>query len=437
MTLRIKLLLLMCSLFVAAISNAVFTLQLESYSQEKLDWVNHTNSILDESNLLLSNLKDAETGQRGFLLTKVAAYLQPYYTGLENVEIHFNQLKRLTTDNLEQQKRLDSIKEQMDLKFAELDETINLTQTNDNNIAALKLVTSNKGKQYMDSIRRQLSDFNNAETLLLEQRKGDFKASKSIITTLMSVELVLFVFLGIITFTFLQRNLFQPMDLLLSSTKKAGKGQKITISDIVQKDEMGYLLSSFYKMSQKIQKRTGELDYKAHHDELTGLKNRVLLFSDIEDAINKASTLHSKTAIFFIDLNDFKILNDTLGHDAGDVMLKETATLLKNSIRSDDSVYRVGGDEFVVLLNNINSKKEAEQVITKMLGATQLPLIIQGKETKISLSIGAAIAPDNSNDATEIVSFADIAMYIAKRNKDPKYKFYDDSLNKRASDAAR
>lgn len=434
MSIRLKLLLLICSLFIAAIGNAIFTFQLETYGEEKLTWVSHTHKVLHHSELFLSSLKDTETGQRGFLLTKNPPYLQPYHTGLINAENHFQKLKYLTHDNSKQQERLITIHNLMDLKFAELAETIRLTQESSDHDEALEIVLNGKGKQYMDEIRLVLNDFRNEETILFEQRKGDFKASRSMISTLIMGELVFFILLAVMTYSFLQKSFFQPLDLLLSSTKKTEDGKPLEIFDIVQKDEMGYLLSRFFDMSTKILQRTSDLDYKAHHDKLTGLKNRVTMFDEIEQAIEYSKEYSSKCVVFFIDLNDFKILNDTLGHDAGDTILKETAKRINGIVRSNDKVFRVGGDEFIVLVKDINTVSEVQYIAGKLLKATELPVMIQGKETKISLSLGAAIAPDDTENTQELVKFADIAMYAAKRNKDTHYKFFDRKMLKRFSD---
>jgi diguanylate cyclase (GGDEF)-like protein len=435
MSIRLKLGLLICSLFIAAIGNIGFTIILEGNEAEKLEWVNHTNEVVKESQFLLSSLKDAETGQRGFLLTRTSAYLQPYHSGLSLAQQSFDNLGALTLDNPEQQMRLRVVKEKMSLKLAELAETIELTQKDGNTKAALELVASNQGKSNMDDIRRVLSSFERAEVILLTQRMGDYKASRSMIATLVSVELVLFTFLAVFTFFFLQKSLFQPLDLLLSSTKKAAEGRQLEVVDIVQQDELGYLLSRFYLMNEKILERTQVLDYKAHHDELTGLRNRARMLEEIENAIVTSKTSKLKLCLFFIDLNDFKMLNDTLGHEAGDAMLKETATRLKQSLRSDDSVFRVGGDEFVVLISNIITTDEVQRIVENILEATETPVTIQGQLTKIKFSIGIAISPDDSINGDHLLKFADVAMYAAKRDKDTQYKFFDQGMLKRASDA--
>jgi len=434
MSIRFKLIFLLGILFVAAIGNSVFTFQLEAHEEEKLAWVNHTHQVLQHSQLFLSSLKDAETGQRGYLLTGIPLYLQPYYTGRANAKVHFLKLKSLTQDNTKQQQRLTTINDQMRFKFEELAESIELTQLDGNAQRAIELVKNNEGKEYMDELRRILSEFNNTESILLEQRKGDFKASKARIATLIVVELVFFVSLAFFTVLFLQKNLFQPLNLLLASTRKSQDGKEIEIGDILQKDEMGYLLSSFFDMNKRILENTQELHHKAHHDKLTGLKNRAELLDDIQKAVEHSINFKTKSAVFFIDLNGFKLLNDTLGHDAGDMLLIEVAARLLKIVRSEDCVYRVGGDEFIVLINDLKSLSQIQKVVEKVLSITETPVVIEGQEVRIQLSLGVSVTPDHTNDPEELVKFADIAMYAAKRDETANLKFFDRKLLKRGSD---
>lgn len=434
MSLRLKLILFISFLFITAIGNAIFTFKLEDYGEEKSQWVHHTHEVIILTEELLSSIKDTESGQRGFLLTSDPSYLLPYHNGLIDSQNYFTTLKELTSDNQKQQKRLDLIEENMNLKFDELSKTITLTKNNNNNIDALKIVKQNKGKQYMDDIRSHIKDFINEEMILLEQRKGDFKAHKARITTLIIIEIMFFLFLALMTISFLNTNLFRPLTMLLSSTHRMEEGRKLEISDITSKDEMGYLLSSFFKMNEKVQNRTNELDYKAHHDELTGLKNRTSMHLEIENEIKLLKDFKTKFAVLFLDLNKFKELNDTLGHDAGDAMLIEVATRLKGSVRNNDIVFRLGGDEFLVLLKNIKNSSEVEKITSNILKATKTPVMIQGKPIEISISIGVTISEDDTNSSDEILKYSDIAMYAAKADKSVPYKFFDKSMLKRSDD---
>jgi len=433
MSIRFKLMLLLIGLFFAAIGNAVFTFELESHGEEKLKWVNKTHEILNVTAKLFSALQDAETGQRGYLLATNTFYLEPYYSGVTNAKLNLVRLKELILDDPAQQKTIYSIEKEMKLKFEELKTTIELQQGG-NRAEALKLVEENKGKQYMDNIRDYLNSFTNAELVLLEQRRGDFRENRAQITTLITVEIVFFIGLAIITFIFLQKNFFFPLTLLLASAKKVENGEELDIIDVVEKNEMGHLISTFFVMSKKVHKREQILEYTSNHDELTGLKNRITMFDEINDAINGLQASDDKLAVLFMDLDSFKQVNDTLGHDVGDLVLKETATRLNFSVRSNDTVFRVGGDEFLVIARNIKNVSDIHGVVANILKAFETQAMIQGKPIEISLSIGIAVSPDTTSNSNDIVKFSDIAMYAAKNDKDTSYKIFDKSMLRRASD---
>jgi diguanylate cyclase (GGDEF)-like protein len=433
LTIRFKLTLLITLLFLAAIVNTLFVFQLEADGEGKIQWVNHTNEVLIESKHLLAYLTDAETGQRGFLLTDDATYLEPYHNGVLEAKDSLSSLKFLTSDNPSQVDLLKAISENIQLKTDELEQTIELRRQ-DNLDAALEIVSDGKGKYYMDEIREDLTAFINVEHILLEKRKVSYIEYTAQIKTLIAVELVFFIGLAFFTYFFLQKNLFIPLNLLLASARKVESGEPITAKDILARDEMSHLLSTFFSMSEKVFSREKKLDYQANHDELTGLKNRTSLYEDIEESIGKADVSNNKVGILYIDLDQFKEINDTLGHDAGDAILKETAGRLNASVRSSDSVYRIGGDEFLVLLREVGTIENVKRVIDKIVDAMKSPISFSGTELNTSLSIGAAIAPDDACSSSNIVKYADVAMYFSKKNAEEAHAMFDKSMLKRESD---
>ena len=422
MTLRLKIRLFISLLFAAAIVNSAFIFMLERFSEEKLHWVTHTHEVILTTEKLLGSITDMETGQRGYLLIQDTNYLEPYHAGLFNAERNFNELRALTQDNDKQQANLVRIEKDMKLKSEELAETIALV--NGDNKLALDVVKKDSGKYYMERIRRGLTNFVHHEKILLEQRKAEFSEHKVMITTLIIVEVVAFVILAILSLLFMNKNLFDPLNLLLTSTKKMQDGKRVLVSDITSKDEMGYLLSSFFKMNEIVHTRAENLDYLANHDELTGLQNRKPLNGLIKNAIAYAKESGTKVAILFIDLNKFKSLNDTQGHDAGDAMLIEVAARLKTHVRSNDLVFRLGGDEFVILLAEFNDTSEVKKIVDNILHACKKPVLIQNKEIEMSLSIGVAISPDDAQGYSELLKLSDIAMYEAKQDIKTHYKFF-------------
>ncbi|MDD1794536.1 diguanylate cyclase [Enterovibrio sp. ZSDZ42] len=376
-------------------------------------------------------MKDVETGQRGYLLTSNLSYLEPYHNGISQVKENLESLKSLTTSNPEQQKILDLVSKDISSKFKEMEQTIKLAQSNEKD-KAIALVNQDIGKQYMDNIRRNLHEFTKTEQIFLEQRKGDFRENRAQITTLVTVEISFFVGLAIFTLLFLQRNFFVPLQLLVASTQLVERGKRLEVKNIVENNEMGHLLTTFFSMSEKVHHREKTLEYKAHHDELTGLKNRLSIYDELDSSIGDAKRYGDKLAVLFLDLNLFKHINDTLGHDVGDEVLKITADRLNDSVRSSDSVFRLGGDEFVVIVRNIKSAKDAEGVIQNILSAFEPPAMINGNAIDISTSIGVAVSPDNTTDSDELVKYADVAMYAAKQDKSTHFKsFREDMLNKK------
>ncbi|MFN7088010.1 MAG: diguanylate cyclase domain-containing protein [Burkholderiales bacterium] len=155
----------------------------------------------------------------------------------------------------------------------------------------------------------------------------------------------------------------------------------------------------------------------AHYDNLTGLPNRALFYDRLKQAISLARRDHHQMALLYVDLDDFKTVNDRLGHDAGDELLKKVAERLQQLVRESDTVARIGGDEFTVTLPEVRGRNDAEIVAQKIIEALRpnFHLGEQQHEARIGASIGIAIYPDDAQDMEALVKAADIAMYIAKQ----------------------
>jgi diguanylate cyclase (GGDEF)-like protein len=163
-------------------------------------------------------------------------------------------------------------------------------------------------------------------------------------------------------------------------------------------------------------KRTEEeLAYRATHDLLTGLPNRMLLKDRFSVAMAQAQRFHKKLGVIFLDLDRFKEVNDTLGHDAGDRVLYAVGNRLMELLRKTDTVARIGGDEFLLLLPNIEQVEDAISISQTVLDGLREPFIVDGYEVSISASIGIAIYPDDGTEIDTLVSRADKAMYEIKQ----------------------
>ena len=180
-----------------------------------------------------------------------------------------------------------------------------------------------------------------------------------------------------------------------------------------------------------------KLKHLAYHDKLTGLGNRDLFNNDVKNILTSLKVdFGMKAALMFLDLDGFKQVNDTLGHEAGDNLLIDTARRLRGSLRETDSVYRFGGDEFVVLLNRIHKRENAAGVAAKLLHAVREPYHLEGNESSsnvtVGVSIGIAIIPDDGEKTDIITKNADLAMYSAKEGGKNRFVFYTREMDQRA-----
>lgn len=204
---------------------------------------------------------------------------------------------------------------------------------------------------------------------------------------------------------------------------KNGHYLNLEVSISVQNDS--FFLNAIDVTRREVEKNN--LQTLAYHDRLTGLPNRILFFEKLEQAIETASRRQQKIALLFIDLDGFKDINDSYGHDIGDLVLESFAKRLTNQTRESDTVARLGGDEFVIILREINSEKAASTVANKIVKATyeEIPLET-GENVFIGASIGISIWPDDGLNKEELLKAADEAMYESKSHGKNKFTFASD-----------
>jgi diguanylate cyclase (GGDEF)-like protein len=168
------------------------------------------------------------------------------------------------------------------------------------------------------------------------------------------------------------------------------------------------------------------ITHLANHDSLTGLPSRKLFSEHLQSAIEGIETPHGSFAVMFIDLDRFKVINDTLGHAAGDQLLQTIASRFKAAVRRDDMVARLGGDEFVVLASDVQSPRQAELIARKLLDAAREPIVLAGQECHVGASIGICLAPVHGTEAELLLQRADVAMYQAKEMGRNKFQVFDE-----------
>lgn len=172
-----------------------------------------------------------------------------------------------------------------------------------------------------------------------------------------------------------------------------------------------------------------QLDYLAYHDTLTGLGNRLFLNERLQNSIQRARRRSSLVAILFLDLDRFKTINDSLGHPVGDEVLVHVADRLQEVVRREDAVARLSGDEFVIVMEDIQSDTVVTQVAEKIIETVSQPIQLDRHELTVTVSIGICLYPEDGDDAIALVKNADAAMYLAKRAGKNNYKFYTHQLS--------
>jgi diguanylate cyclase (GGDEF)-like protein len=230
----------------------------------------------------------------------------------------------------------------------------------------------------------------------------------------------------------LQESILQPIATLNAITTQIIKTKKLDAQfPSFHSDEIGELADNFQNMITDLDTYHDELHRKkeslfrqANYDLLTGLPNRMYFYEQLEQSIGRADRSGENFALFFIDLDQFKEVNDTFGHGYGDKLLQNVASKLTNILRKNDILSRLGGDEFTVIANDLEEHYSASVLAQKILDILALPITVDGEELFISCSIGISLFPQDSTSASKLLKYADIAMYRSKNNGRNRYNFY-------------
>ncbi len=188
-------------------------------------------------------------------------------------------------------------------------------------------------------------------------------------------------------------------------------------------DDFNALLSDLELWQTQVKQEKEALTYKTHHDPLTDLYNRSYFENRLQKALSVALETKSMLAVFFIDTDHFKTINDTFGHGVGDEVLRTIGLRLKAHVRGDDVVARLGGDEFAILINPLHDVELANRIAENIIASMKEPISLRdGNSIRASLSIGIALSPNHAEDADQLVKCADEAMYLAKRQQGSAYQ---------------
>ncbi|MCL1143752.1 diguanylate cyclase domain-containing protein [Shewanella gaetbuli] len=283
------------------------------------------------------------------------------------------------------------------------------------------------------------------EYMLRLQQVTITKAKKTQQSLLISISIVVLILSIVVTLwssiTLLRFK--QGMTSLNKGMKQLAKGDLESRIQYPQQDEFADMVNNFNmmktslqnitirkdqlkleveKQTQKLTEQQVQLTYLAEHDELTSIYNRRAFIKQIEIAITRASRRNEHAALLFIDLNKFKIINDTLGHHTGDEVIKTVAQRLKSTLRSSDIVGRFGGDEFVIWLDYIEQTDDIIAKINEIIDTIKQPINIDNEKVNVGSSIGVSLFPADGKISSSLITAADTAMYIAKN--DPKTEYY-------------
>ncbi|MCC6532631.1 MAG: EAL domain-containing protein [Burkholderiales bacterium] len=241
------------------------------------------------------------------------------------------------------------------------------------------------------------------------------------------------VFLSVAIHAVFRFNVMYPIQTLIAASKRVGRGEHTAV-EVKSTDELGLLAQAFNAMAEEVRKEQDKLYRQANFDTLTGLPNRMMALDRIAQEIARSQRTLQRFALFFIDLDDFKSVNDSLGHAVGDELLVATAQRLRATLRDSDTVARLGGDEFLVLVSDVENDIRVEEIAERLIRAISEPQHLGGRKVVARCSIGIALFPDNGDSIASLMANADNAMYQAKAGGKGSAIFFTEEMNTRLHD---
>jgi diguanylate cyclase (GGDEF)-like protein/PAS domain S-box-containing protein len=492
----------------------------------------HTYEVIHRANALLSELRDAETGQRGYTMTGDDAFLEPYLEVRDRIIGHLEELRQLTSISATH-KHLDALGPLIEDKMAEMRHVIELRRNHDMT-AAITVVRNSQGKRIMDSIRSEMSSFIQIEESALKQLEAKFQSNmQSLFIVITTTGLLTLLFAISFAYLIYREQQHQLKHLVHLETQQLLEIQEdtnrelqqanlalqvsegklaVTLSSIgdgvmatdadgyvtllnpiaeqltgwTQAEAAGRPVEEIFRIVNQETRQPSTIPVKkvlaegtiqglpnhtiliarndseraiadscapirnhdgqvigavlvfrditesrqaeekirqmAYHDSLTGLPNR-MLFSDRSGiALAQAQRNQKELGIAMLDLDHFKGVNDTLGHDVGDLLLKAAAERLSAALRKGDTVARFGGDEFLLILPDLEGIDDAIHVAQKIVDSFCEPFFIDTHQLIVTTSIGIAVYPNDGLDEGILLKNADIAMYQAKQAGRSRYQ---------------
>lgn len=319
--------------------------------------------------------------------------------------------------------------------------------------AALSNLTHKKQNGYISKNKSSVSNIYGYKYIeafnwlyIIKQEGAQYKNLVSTLPTTLIFTVVILIIYSVIICRILAKRYTEPIYVLNENMKLASSGDLDVACQITSNDEFGELSNSFNNMMDIISSNYKELDASkktlednekelrknyahieklAYHDSLTGLYNRVAFLKYAYNIFHENGSHLAKHAIFFLDLDNFKNVNDTLGHDYGDLLLKNVSNILTENISENDLLARTGGDEFLILKNSYDTIDELNEFAKKIVTLIRRPFLLDDEYASISLSLGISLFPKDGLTISELIKNADIAMYCAKNSGKNSYRFFD------------
>jgi diguanylate cyclase (GGDEF)-like protein len=316
----------------------------------------------------------------------------------------------------------DPGKRQVEREFASLEPLVARLGTPRDDVRATAA-----GLSRLDDASARLAD-DVVATMRAEQRRDRTGQRSQLIWILLA-----FVTTLIVTLLVARRlvaSIRRPLAALSISAQRLGGGDLAHRVDLDSFSELNQVADSFNTMATRLLQSRHELSHRAFHDSLTGLANRALLFDRIAHALARRSNTGGcpSIGVLFVDIDNLKVVNDSLGHSRGDEVLIEVGRRIGSVLRPSDTVARLGGDEFAVLLEELAEPAAATRVAERILLVLSSPVTVGGAELDIGASIGVAISSEESHDTVTLVRAADLAMYAAKGEGKGRYRTFDPAM---------
>lgn len=323
---------------------------------------------------------DAESTARAYIVTGEAQILKRYLRLLPEIDQNIAAFRRMTERDVGQQARASRVEAQIKDRFEYLTSVLRARETQGFE-AAQRMAAQGRGRAGMNVIRATLASMETEINRAAEARRAEEES----ITRLLNALVAAMVVVGALILAWITHQTRRALRLLRESEER--------------------------------------VRHLAHHDALTGLPNRRLLNDRLARMIASAKRSDGHFAVLFLDLDGFKAVNDTLGHDAGDELLRQASARLQRIGRAEDTLARLGGDEFVMALRVVSAAQDAAVVAQKVLDTLALPFTVSATQVRISASIGIAIYPEDAGAPEPLITAADDALYLAKRAGRNRFEF--------------